>query len=533
MDGEPIHVLLIEDNPADALLVREELEKSVRFGLSHARRLDAGLEVTRGGGIDAVLLDLSLPDACGLDTFRAVRQAAPHLPIVVLSGLMDEETAIAAVAEGAQDYLVKGPTVPAHLIRALHYAVHRKRQEEDLRRRNTQLAELAASDELTGLRNYRHLHEALAAASSMAVRTQRPLSVVMLDVDRFKLYNDDFGHPAGDEVLRRVGGILRGMTRAHDLAARYGGEEFAVLLPATATEAARAFAERVRIAIAGVPWPHRAITASLGVATGPTGACDGAALLARADEALYRAKRAGRNRVIHHDDQPDPPQLSDLAWSSPLVVQPDSDCVPAPAGDAMARHLAARIEEQTAELERIRDGQVDDWARAIDLHDHETGGQSRRVAELTVRLARRMGFDEAELIRIRRGALLHDLGKVAIPEGLLNKPGPLDEEEWRVMRTHPVMGYEMLRTIPFLQSAVEIPYCHHERWDGSGYPRGLKGEEIPATARLFAVVDVWDALTHDRPYRAAWSADRARTHIRSEAGSHLDPHAVEEFLAAC
>ena len=142
---------------------------------------------------------------------------------------------------------------PGLLVRAIRYAVHRKGLEEELARRNAQLAELAATDGLTGLRNSRHLHEALPAASSMAARTQRPLSVMMLDVDLFKAYNDDFGHPAGDEVLRRIGAILRRMTRAHDLAARYGGEEFAVLLPATDTEAARAFAERVRAAIASDP----------------------------------------------------------------------------------------------------------------------------------------------------------------------------------------------------------------------------------------------------------------------------------------
>ena len=142
-----------------------------------------------------------------------------------------------------------------------------------------------------------------------------------------------------------------------------------------------------------------------------------------------------------------------------------------------------------------------------------------------------MGVPEDELVHVRRGAMLHDIGKIAVPDAILAKPGPLDDAEWRVMRRHPTVAYEMLQPISFLGPALEIPYCHHERWDGSGYPRGLKGEQIPATARMFAVVDVWDALTHDRPYRAAWPEDRARAHIRSAAGKHLDPHAVEEFLA--
>jgi len=528
MNGESIRVLLVEDNSGDALLVREALEAAGRFELTHAGRLAAGLAAIRSGGIDAVLLDLLLPDSSGLETVRAIRDASPHLPIVVLSGLDDEETAVAAVTEGAQDYLVKGRMTPDLLVRALRHAVYRKGLEEELRRCNAQLAELAATDGLTGLPNTRHLHEALPAAYSMAARTQRPLSVIMLDVDLFKAYNDEFGHPAGDDVLRRFGAVLRCMTRAHDLAARYGGEEFAVLLPATDTEAARAFAERVRDALASTSWPLLPVTASLGVATSGTGVGDGAALLARADDALYRAKRAGRNRVVHHDDPPGP---GGAATSSPLIDEHDSEPTQATRGPAMDLHRAARLGEQTAGLERICDTMVEGWARAVELRDHDTGRHSRRVAEQAVRLARRMGVPEGELVQVRRGAMLHDIGKLAVPDAILGKPGPLDDAEWRVMRRHPETALEMLEPISFLGPALEIPYCHHERWDGSGYPRGLKGEQIPATARMFAVVDVWDALTHDRPYRAAWPEDRVRAHIRSAAGKHLDSHAVEEFLA--
>jgi len=527
MNGELIHVLLVEDNFGDALLVREALEASGRFALTHADRLAAGLLAIRRGGIDAMLLDLSLPDSSGLDTVRAIRDASTHLPIVVLSALDDEETAVDAVTEGAQDYLVKGRMTPDLLARALRYAVHRKRLEEDLRRCNAQLAELAATDELTGLPNTRRLHQSLPTLYSLAARTQRPLSMIMLDVDRFKAYNDEFGHPAGDEVLRRVGATLRCMTRAHDLAARYGGEEFAVLLPATDTEAARAFAERVRDALAKTPWPLRPVTASLGVATSRTGVANGESLLTQADQALYRAKRAGRDRVVHHDDPPGP---GGAATSSSVIGEPDSEPIQPSRGPAPDLHPAARLGEQAAGLERICDTMVEGWARAVELRDHDTGRHSRRVAEQAVRLARRMGVPEGELVEVRRGAMLHDIGKLAVPDAILGKPGPLDDAEWRVMRRHPQTAFEMLRPISFLGPALEIPYCHHERWDGSGYPRGLKGEQIPATARMFAVVDVWDALTHDRPYRAAWPEDRVRAHIRSAAGKHLDPLAVEEFL---
>ena len=145
------------------------------------------------------------------------------------------------------------------------------------------------------------------------------------------------------------------------------------------------------------------------------------------------------------------------------------------------------------------------------------------MADQAVRLARRMGIAEDVLIQMRWGAMLHDIGKIGVPDQILAKAGPLDDAEWRVMRRHPTMAYEMLQPLDFFGPALEIPYCHHEHWDGSGYPRGLKGEEIPATARIFSVVDVWDALTHDRPYRAAWPQNRVRAHIRAAAGKDLDP----------
>ena len=527
---QPIRVLLVEDSPTDALLVEEALGQAGpgRFVITQVSRLADALSAIDSSDFDVILLDLGLPDSSGLKTFRAFQARATHLPVIVLSGLDDEETAVVAVAEGAQDYLVKGRMTTGLLVRSLRYAIHRKGLEEELALRNAQLAELAATDGLTGLRNSRHLRKALPAAFSMAARTQRPLSVIMLDVDFFKAYNDAFGHPAGDEVLRRLGAILCRMTRAHDLAARYGGEEFAVLLPATDTEAARVFAERVRAAIATTPWPLRPVTASLGVATSRTGVSDGEALLAQADDALYRAKRAGRNRVVHHDDPPGPGG----AVSSSLVVgEPDPDLAGATRGSATDLHPAVPLREQNAELERICDATIEGLALAIELRDQDTGGHARRVAEQAVRLARRMGVPEDELVHVRRGAMLHDIGKIAVPDAILAKPGPLDDAEWRVMRRHPTAAYEVLQPLSFFGPALEIPYCHHERWDGSGYPRGLKGEQIPAMARLFAVVDVWDALTHDRPYRRAWPEDRVRAHIRSEAGTHFDPHAVEEFLA--
>jgi HD-GYP domain-containing protein (c-di-GMP phosphodiesterase class II) len=167
---------------------------------------------------------------------------------------------------------------------------------------------------------------------------------------------------------------------------------------------------------------------------------------------------------------------------------------------------------------------------ALDLRDKETEGHSKRVTELTVRLARAIGIDGDELTHLRRGALLHDVGKLGIPDAILLKPGKLTDEEWVIMRRHPQYACDMLAPIAYLRPALDIPRCHHEKWDGSGYPRGLKGEEIPLSARLFAVVDVWDALRSDRPYRSGWPSEQVIAYIQEGRGTHFDPQVVDLFL---
>lgn len=176
------------------------------------------------------------------------------------------------------------------------------------------------------------------------------------------------------------------------------------------------------------------------------------------------------------------------------------------------------------------DATIVGWSHAMDLRDKETEGHSQRVTELTLKLAEAFGFEGDDLLHIRHGALLHDMGKLGIPDDILQKPAKLTDEEWAVMRKHPQFAYDMLYPIEYLRAALEIPLCHHEKWDGNGYPRGLKGEEIPLVARLFAVVDVWDALTSDRPYRQAWTKEQAFEFIRAQSGKHFDPQVVDMFF---
>jgi HD-GYP domain-containing protein (c-di-GMP phosphodiesterase class II) len=236
-----------------------------------------------------------------------------------------------------------------------------------------------------------------------------------------------------------------------------------------------------------------------------------------------RAQRGvvGVLELFHRGRPPDEPRWETLAMAlagrAALAVD--------------AAQLFEELRRSNLELALAYEQTIEGWSRALDLRDKETEGHTQRVTELTVRLARRMGIGGEELTHIRRGALLHDIGKMGVPDRILLKPDRLADDEWMVMRQHPVYAYRLLSPIRHLRQALDIPYCHHERWNGAGYPRGLAGEEIPRAARIFAVADVWDALTSDRPYRPAWSDSQALAHIEEGAGVHFDPRVVEVFLS--
>ncbi|MBI5887525.1 MAG: HD domain-containing protein [Deltaproteobacteria bacterium] len=225
----------------------------------------------------------------------------------------------------------------------------------------------------------------------------------------------------------------------------------------------------------------------------------------------------------------------DIFQRSPLDATPEFLDI----AEAMALQAAIAIDNarlfnnlhrSNVELSLAYETTIEGWSSALDLRDKETEGHSRRVTELTMRIAREMGFGDEELLHMRRGALLHDIGKMGVPDAILLKPGALTQEEWDAMKKHPRNAYELLSHITYLHHAIDIPYCHHEKWDGTGYPRGLKGEDIPVAARIFAVADVWDALRSDRPYRKAWPVEQVLEHIKSLSGNHFDPKIAELFL---
>jgi diguanylate cyclase (GGDEF)-like protein/putative nucleotidyltransferase with HDIG domain len=353
---------------------------------------------------------------------------------------------------------------------------------------------LALTDPLTGLGNHRHFHERLQRELQSAEEQTTPLTLCFVDIDDFKRINDRFGHPSGDRVLSQVAGKLRQGGEAF----RLGGDEFALLLvdhdEGTALAAANSIVER----IGALDLDHiGSVTVSAGLATFPIQGHGRDELIRLADSALYWAKEHGKNRVRLYR-----PDVVELAELKRLAAGPDR----------AARYRAA------ASL-----------AKAVDARDTYTGSHSERVSELAAQIAKRVGLDAEHVELTRLAGSLHDLGKLAIPEEILRKPGELTDSERLVLERHPQIGFRMLDSLG-VEPVADVVLHHHERWDGAGYPDGLSGEAIPLGARIIFVADAYDAMTSDRVYRPRRSAEAALSELERCAGTQFDPLIVNAFV---
>jgi diguanylate cyclase (GGDEF)-like protein len=363
-----------------------------------------------------------------------------------------------------------------------------------------QVEQKSRIDELTGLFNRRHFEERLKEEISRHSRYGDVFSIFMLDLDNFKNYNDLYGHPAGDILLNQIGKIIKGSLRNIDKAFRYGGDEFVVILPQTNKDDAYVVAERVRAQLAG-EMEKKAInvTCSIGLASYPADGVMTSELVDVADTALYYAKRTGGNRIY----------LS-------------SKILPKPLADGGITGIDTRRDSLSAVYALVS---------AVEAKDPYAYGHSKKVNTHAVALAERIGLSPDEVFKVSTAALLHDIGIIGIPDRVLNKKGELNEGDWEAIKAHPRLGAIIIGNIPSLIPCVSSILHHHERWDGGGYPEGLKGEEIPLEARILAIADSFAAMTSVRPYRPALSHDEILKELRQGTGTQFDPKLVEVFIS--
>lgn len=489
MENRPIRVLLVEDDAEDYLILRDYLSQAARerYRIDWAGNYAAGQEQMAQNRHDLYLIDYHLGNQDGLELLQDAAARGVRAPMILLTGQGGYDIDLQAMQAGAADYLVKSELNPGLLERAIRYALENRRSEALAQRRLNFTRALNEID--SAILSTRDLRTALNVALRQTVE--------QLDMD-------------AAAVL-----LLIPETQILEFSAGYGFNTPMIAdlrLHLNESIAGRAALEQHIIAAVSPSEEEGFLRSDLLKAEG-FGIYYGAPLIAKGEI-------KGVLEVFSRREIPEP----DAEWLGFLAT--------------LAGQIAIAVEnyELFMSLARSNDNLVlaydttlEGWSSALDLRDQDTEGHTQRVTQLTMRLAREVGVAPSALADIRRGALLHDIGKMGIPDKILLKPGPLSDEEWARMREHPTLAFRFLAPIAYLHNAMDIPYCHHERWDGSGYPRGLRGAEIPLAARIFAVADVYDALTSDRPYRSAWEPAKALAYIRKESGRQFDPDIVRAF----
>lgn len=487
-----LRVLIVEDVPDDAELMALRLE-SEGYNLQWQRVQTEEDYLTALKTLpDLILADWSLPRFSGMRALKLMNEHDLDIPFILVSGSIGEEAAINALHQGACDYILKNRS--KHLGQAVRRVMDSRRYQQEKKQAENvlekRLAELEVlykiSSSLRYLDNLDIMLSSLLNQTLLALETEAG-AIWLEDPEDGSLYlasaRDWFKNLDNQLPLRPDEGIVGTTFKSGK---PYISPEF--ILDPNTTDRGR-----------------------LKTPAGWGGAC--LPIHSGQDNIGAIVIAVKRPREINAEEIK---LLSSVAEMAGIAV-----------------HRIRLFEELQAAgkaLASAYDETIKGWADALELRDQETEGHSERVTELTLKMARHLGISEEQIIHIYRGALLHDIGKMGVSDTILLKPGPLTDREWEIMHRHPLYAYEMLAPIAYLKPALNIPYCHHEKFDGSGYPRGLKGEEIPLEARIFAVIDVFDALTSDRPYRKAWTRKEALEYINKESGAHFDPQVVELFL---
>ncbi len=531
---EKPNILIVDDEH----MVRFSLEETLKAAGYPCRSCASGYEALRKVEEELfhiLIVDLKLEDMEGTEVIRKVREYFPEMMATVITGVPSIENAVTALKSGAIDYVIK-PLEPEDLIGRIKMGWEKHRNgvlvkqllhnlqvtNLELEKANQKLNALSVTDNLTSLYNHRYIMDVLSIEYQKAKRFQHKLSLIMLDMDHFRTINDKYGHQVGDALLIEFGAFLKEQTRSIDTVGRYGGEEFCIVLPETESADAVRVGEKLRREIAGklftpVEGLSVNVTASMGVASADDeGVGSMEAMLNHVNKALYEAKLGGRNRVV--------------CWRE---IKKKSE----EAADKVTETAIHDYERYTGNLAKeLKDSYIQSvkgLVNALEAKDGYTATHSYLVSYYAKAMAKHLGLSEEEIDVITTAGLLHDIGKIGIPDAVLNKEGKLDENEMATVKRHPEAGAKILGPIGFSNRELGLIYSHQERWDGLGYPYGLKGNDIPYGARILAFCDAFEAMTAHRPYRKTpFSATKALGIISREAGKQFDPSLVVPFMIA-
>ncbi len=502
-------ILAVDDNQMNLALLEVHLKKmghEVVLAQSGAR----AIEIAKDQQPDLILLDIMMPEMDGYEACRILKGDAEtaDIPVIFLSAKDDALDKVAGLESGAVDYVTK-PFEPVELKARIDVVLQMAAVQEKLEVR-------ANTDELTNLPNRRRMTELLDREMLHSRSDNSELSIIVLDIDHFKSFNDTYGHLGGDVILKQLSRLLADNVRSLDVATRYGGEEFVVVMPKTSCSQAYAAAEKLRKIIEHKSWNISAedvvVTVSMGVATFDAFSLpDPEQLIKQADKALYAAKAAGRNCVMRYD------RLEDQEQDANQEIKD-------------VRELHAKVMTLDRQVRQFASDAVNGMARALQIKDSNTMGHAERVARYAEALARQMNLPADMIERIILAARLHDLGKLGIPNEVINKQEPLTENEKELFRLHPVLAIKIVEPFASFKNLLPAIRSHHENFDGSGYPDGIARKHIPFEARVIAVADNLDAACSGHFSDCGMSLNDAVTLIADGAETLFDPDVVEAFL---
>ena len=468
------------------------------------------LDKLSSGGYEVVVSGLNFPGPQGLDILERIKETAPESEVILINGHGGPDMAMEAIDRKAFDYMDR-PVDPTRLFISVKRAAEKSRMQSTMRGYVEKIGEISHIDGLTGLYKHRYLIDRIESETKRVRRFGWPLSCLMIDIDHFSRINETYGVEAGDAVLKELADLLRGTIREIDVIGRYGGEEFMIVLPNTSIEETSGLAHRILNLVAKHPFRHNGHSMRLTVSIGGAPyffdrSMSGEDVVRWADRALARSKRSGRNTVSLYSG-------TDYEVLEGLLEKNIKDI------DEIKESLDGL-------LIRMRRSFLDQIRSFVEGMEYRIGFRARHALAMTesaVEVARSLGLAEGMIEKIRYAGMLHDLGMIGVGPEVINKAGPLSDAEYALVKEHSAIGSYIARSIKFLEEEIVIIRHHHEAYDGSGYPDGLKAEEIPIASRVLTVADAFEAMTSDRPFRGARSQKEALEEIAAGAGTKFDP----------